>query len=218
MKKKTAVIGGIICWGLFLIILTGVVTHAAWITSFDHEGYRLLQPTTPIKTTIFTIITRLGDPLIVLPLTILVSVVLWWKRQIGTGLWVLGLQFVGYALVIIAKYSVLRVRPSYKLIPANGYSFPSGHTFATTIFIFTLLMLILPKLQIHWQKWLLIFLGFCWIIAVMTSRVYLRNHFSSDVCAGFLLACGWWAFNQAGRGIFIKWLLSPFHSSTDTFS
>lgn len=214
MRKRITLVGGLLCWLLFVIILLGVVIHATWISEWDHYGYQLLQPTTSFKTHLMVIITRMGDPMIIQPLTLILCLFLWLRQKIGMALWCFGLQFIGYALVIITKYSILRTRPTEKLLPANGYSFPSGHTFATTIFVFTLLMLIKPRLSANWQRALLTILGFCWILVIMISRVYLRNHFTSDVWAGLLLASGWWLFNQAGRQAFINWLIiKPFYHS-----
>lgn len=90
------------------------------------------------------------------------------------------------------KYTILRSRPDHKLIPANGFSFPSGHTFATTVFFLAILSLLWPHLKQRWQRVTGGILTAVWILLVMASRVYLRNHFTSDVLAGLFLGTGWW--------------------------
>ncbi|MFR0771281.1 MAG: phosphatase PAP2 family protein [Limosilactobacillus pontis] len=129
-------------------------------------------------------ITHLGDPLLLLPLSLVVLVGCWWCHQRAWGLRFAGLQLVGYCLVIAVKYSILRPRPDHKLIPANGFSFPSGHTFATTVFVLAILTLVWPHLRRHWQRIASSILAMVWIFLVMASRVYLRNHYTSDVLAG----------------------------------
>lgn len=192
MKKYRKLFIGIGCWLIFAIFLWGVWQNLGWIHRLDQFGYQLLQPTTPLRTRIFTVITHLGDPLLLLPLSLVVLVGCWWCHQRAWGLRFAGLQLVGYCLVIAVKYSILRPRPDHKLIPANGFSFPSGHTFATTVFVLAILTLVWPHLRRHWQRIASSILAMVWIFLVMASRVYLRNHYTSDVLAGLFLGTGWW--------------------------
>lgn len=210
MKNKTlTLISGITCWLLFGVLLISVIHNAGWINQLDQLGYQLTQPTYQLKTQVMVILTHFGDPIIIQVLTIILALYLWWQNRFNESLWDVLLQFVGYSLVILVKYNVLRVRPSNKLFPANGYSFPSGHTFATVIFVFTLLSIILPRLRSQRGKIMLVVLAFFWIIVIMVTRVYLRDHFTSDVIGGFLLACGWWLITSAFRHQLSQWLIKP---------
>ena len=210
MKNKTlTLISGIICWLLFGVFLIGVVHNMTWINQLDHFGYQLTQPTYHLKTHIMIILTHFGDPIIIQVLTVLLALYLWWQNRFNESLWYVLLQFVGYSLVVLVKYNVLRVRPSNKLFPANGYSFPSGHTFATVIFVFTLLAVILPSIHFQGAKIGLTLIAFLWIVVIMVTRVYLRDHFTSDVIGGFLLASGWWLITNAFRHRLSQWLIKP---------
>lgn len=191
-KSKNFLSSGIACWLVFGVFLCSYLVHAPWIQFFDRWGYQLLQPTTTLRTTIYTAITHFGDPTTVFILTVLVALVCWWRHRLVLGSWYLGTQVVGYLLVIAVKYSVIRPRPTHQLVPARGYSFPSGHTFATTLFTLMIVALLRPHLHHRWQRILLSLVGAGWILAVMASRVYLRDHYPTDVFAGFLLATGWW--------------------------
>lgn len=197
MKKYTKLLLGGSCWLIFAIFLLGVQEGARWIQQLDRWGYQLLQPTTTVRTWAFTIITHLGDPMILLPLALLIWIIFWWRHQFIRGLRFAGLQFVGYLLVIAVKYSIQRPRPDHKLIPAHGFSFPSGHTFATTVFVLTIMGFLWPHLRKHWQRIIAIIIAGGWIMLVMASRVYLRNHFTSDVFAGLCLSSGWWLLATA---------------------
>lgn len=144
-------------------------------------------------------ITHLGDPVLLLPLSLLVLAICWWRHQRQQGLWFAGLQIVGYCLVITVKYSILRPRPDHKLIPASGFSFPSEHTFATTVFTLAVLTIVWHHLKNHWQRVLTGLVAAAWVLLVMVSRVYLRNHFTTDVLAGLFLGSGWWFLATTAR-------------------
>lgn len=209
MKKKLTCWAGVICWLLFLLLLISVSTHANWVPSLDQIGYQLTQPTTRVKTQIMIVLTHFGDPLIIQCLTVVIALGLWWKNHFNQSLWYVLMQFIGYALVILVKYNVLRPRPTHKLYPAAGYSFPSGHTFATVIFVFTLLALILPHCHHNGTKFIWELLGTIWIITIMVTRVYLRAHYTSDVIGGLLLASGWWLLMSTFRHQLSQWLIKP---------
>lgn len=191
-KDKKILLGGISCWLAFGVFLCSYLSRASWITGLDRWGYRLLQPTTALRTSIYAVITRLGDPTTVFTITFLIVLLCWWQHRLATSGWYLGVQVIGYLLVIAVKYSVIRPRPTHQLLTAKGYSFPSGHTFATTLFTLTVIALIWPHLHRRWQRVLLSIVGAGWVLAVMASRVYLRDHYSTDVFAGLFLALGWW--------------------------
>lgn len=207
-EKKLLWQGGL-CWLGLVVLLVAVVSKQPWITSLDHFGYQLTQPSSPIKTMLIKQITKLGDPVNLQIATLALMVVLWWRKRIADSLWFGAINFVGYTLVIIIKYTIQRPRPSDRLITISGYSFPSGHTFATTVFILTLVALVRPYLHQRWEHWLMDCLAVLAILLIMYSRVYLRVHYASDVCAGLLLASGWWLITTAERHRCANWLLRP---------
>lgn len=209
MKNKYKVSLGVACWLMFGLLLAGVCTRAWWIKGIDALGYMLTQPTFSAKTTAFTELTFLGDPVTVMIMTVGLMLLLWRQKHPTDSVWYGMQQFIGYCLVILVKYSVVRQRPTQRLVDVNGYSFPSGHTFATTIFTFTIVILLWRFTRKKWQKNLVTIVGAVWILAIMYSRVYLRAHFATDVLAGFLLASGWWFITAPLRYYFFHWLWQP---------
>lgn len=209
IDEKRQLLYGIICWALFAVILLAFLDGRSWVTAMDHFGYQLTQPTMPNKTSILRIITQFGDPFNLQVATLVLMVFLWWRKRIADSLWFGALDFVGYALVIIVKYTVMRPRPSDRLVRISGYSFPSGHTFATTIFILTLVTFICPLIKRKWVRALTTVIGALLILLIMYTRVYLRAHYASDVVAGLLLAAGWWLITNAERHRCAEWLLAP---------
>lgn len=202
--KKVNIVWGCCCWLTFAFFLWGVRQQTKWISQLDRTGYQLLQPTTSLRTSLFTVITYLGDPGLLLPLSVFIMFLYWWRGQYERGAEFAGLQIIGYLLVIIIKYSILRPRPAHRLIPANGFSFPSGHTFATTVFALTILSFLLNHLKKRGQRLVVECVAITWIILVMASRVYLRNHFTSDVFAGLCLGAGWWLLGPTAW----RWLIA----------
>lgn len=208
MHKKAQIGCGFFCWILFGVLIFNVLTKSPFIRSIDAGGFALTTPVSEIKTNILTELTFMGDPVTVGIITIGLMLLLWRRGRATDSVWYGMLQFIGYCLVILIKYSVTRLRPSYRLIDVSGYSFPSGHTFSTVIFTFTILALLLPYCKVKWQKVLLEIVGALWII-IMYSRVYLRAHFTSDVIGAFFLASGWWLLANSQRAIFFHWLQKP---------
>ena len=97
------------------------------------------------------------------------------------------------ALVVGIKHLVMRARPGhdYLLGPVDhGYSFPSGHTLFSAMFLSMVVWLLLPHLAPRWRPVAIgtaIVLGF----AVGASRIYLGYHWTTDVIASWLIATAW---------------------------
>jgi membrane-associated phospholipid phosphatase len=99
---------------------------------------------------------------------------------------------IGVELVdFTTKLAVRRPRPPADLVMVSrkltSFSFPSGHvTFYTGFFGF-LLYLSYHLLKPSWQRTLLMLVFASLIVLVGPSRVYLGEHWFSDVVGGYLL-------------------------------
>ena len=178
---------------LFLILLILVKTNSTIVTSFDKFVQNLLLPiTNPTNTRIVEKITYLGGPRIAAILSIIVSLYMFIRHNFKAGIWSASTLVIGNLINVLAKNLIQRPRPSDKLVAIGGYSFPSGHTFGTALFIFFVVFLIVPQIKDVMLRRILTFLGFLWILIIALTRVYLHVHYPTDTIAWVLLVLLLW--------------------------
>lgn len=178
---------------LFLILLILVKTNSTIVTSFDKFVQNLLLPiTNPTNTRIVEKITYLGGPRIAAILSIIFSLYMFIRHNFKAGIWSASTLVIGNLINILAKNLIQRPRPSDKLVSIGGYSFPSGHTFGTALFIFFVVFLIVPQIKDVMLRRILTFLGFLWILIIALTRVYLHVHYPTDTIASILLVLFLW--------------------------
>ena len=96
-------------------------------------------------------------------------------------------------VVNIVKVVVQRPRPWVEsetvanLLEASGYSMPSGHTANSVVIAVFLCYFIIRTLKNKPLKISLCVLSGVYVLAVMFSRMFLGQHYLSDVCVGFLV-------------------------------
>lgn len=175
-----------ICLILFLALAEDVFNKE--IMNGDVIGYKFIS-TYLIRdslTPVFKIITWFGSATCLIPLTIILFITIKNKK---TGL------LVGANLIIITilnqalKIIVQRPRPTeYRIINETGYSFPSGHSMVSMAFYGFLIYLIYKNIKNKYLKISLMLILSILIIMIGISRIYLGVHYTSDVCAGFLVS------------------------------
>ncbi|MEN1968058.1 phosphatase PAP2 family protein [Lentibacillus sp. N15] len=174
---------------LFGIVAWGVYVENDWIHTFDLNWIDRIQSHVASGTTAFIkVITELGNVRLVIVLTIIIVILLFWKRRFAEGLWLGGTILVCAAIATkILKKLVDRDRPEIlQLITKTNESFPSGHVTATTIFYGLIGIVLLLTVKELWKKWIIALVTLAWIVFIMITRIYLGVHFPTDVLAGFL--------------------------------
>lgn len=117
-----------------------------------------------------------------------------WRRKADIIALVLALAF-GQVALYLAKSLVHRARPE----PGNAltfestFSFPSGHTFAATVF-YGLAAFVLFRAARGALRSVIALSGLLLVLLVGFSRVYLGVHWPSDVLASFAAGAVWLAF------------------------
>ena len=97
----------------------------------------------------------------------------------------------------VLKLVISRQRPPADLVhilmPATGYSYPSGHAVFFTWMSFMLAASLAPRLKPAYRV-------IAWVLAIMVivltclARVWAGDHWPSDLPGGVLLGAGWSAF------------------------
>jgi undecaprenyl-diphosphatase len=152
-------------------------------------------------------VTALGNyPLPVASVAVAVAVflVLRWRAEavVTAG------TLLSYPLDVGLKYLVYRPRPSSSLVHIDkvlqDYSFPSGHAVFFSCFYGLLAVLLLVRLPNTAERNVLVALCVAVIALGGLSRVYLGEHWPSDVLGGYLLGALWlaallWVYRRTGR-------------------
>jgi len=183
------VVTGIIFLILFGIIAWGVHFESGWVTSFDLSWIERIQgAVSEGKTTFLMTLTELGNIRLIIVLTIIITIVLFFKRRYAEGLWLGGtILFCAAIMGKILKETFDRERPQFlQLVERSTESFPSGHATATTIFYGLIGLVIVLAATKAWKKFVAGFITLAWIVSILVTRVYLGVHFPTDVIAGFL--------------------------------
>ena len=188
------------CFLLVFVFLTYVVKfYPQWLQGFDTQLTNLVRGPYPDWHPFYLTVTKLGNPSMIIALTIfLVALLLLTKRYLE-GIW-LSAGFVIVAGIVnpLIKHAIYRQRPTLEhLVTETSYSFPSGHS-ATSMVVFGTLIFILPGIvkSKYWRLALQILLGLL-ILLIGCSRIYLGVHFPSDILAGFLLSLSWLCFTYS---------------------
>ncbi|MFD1419256.1 phosphatase PAP2 family protein [Companilactobacillus keshanensis] len=182
---------------IFIVLEYLVVSHNAWLAGLDNgiqNAIKLMNNGS--YTSIFTVITFLGSPPIIILLTVFI---VFWLFSIGKkveSIWTFCTLMAGDAIAFLIKITVKRPRPTDKVIPDSGYSFPSGHVFGTTLLVLFIIYLVLPYFKNQEVQFLLCAIAISWLAVLIFSRLYLRGHFTSDTIGSVLLAASWWEFSQ----------------------
>jgi membrane-associated phospholipid phosphatase len=121
----------------------------------------------------------------------LTALVFWLVGLRLEALFIIGQSVVSGLLNILLKTLISRPRPAAPLVEvlqyANGQSFPSGHVMAYVAYwgLLCSFGLILFKRERWWTVVLLCVPTF-FVVTVGISRVYLGDHWASDVLGGYL--------------------------------
>lgn len=177
----------------------------------EHDGVSRMDPVaaadvlglrTPFLTGAAHVATFLGGEIVVGALAIAVFAVLLARRDLTRAV-TFAVGIGGSAFLTVAlKLWVRRPRPGrVDRLGAldTSYSFPSGHTLNSAVFLALCLWLLWPPLSTA-TRTVLVTGSVVLAVAVGTSRVYLGYHWLTDVLASWLVAIAWLSLVWLLRG------------------
>lgn len=146
---------------------------------------------TPLRDRVMLAFTSLGEPNLLLPLSVSLGIMLWVRkhRSEATTIAVTGAGALG--LNILLKQLFARARPQIweRTVEVKFYSFPSGHAMISMV-IYGLLGYLLRS-RFPKQRWWIYGLTIILVAVIGLSRLYLGVHWPTDVIAGYTAGLVW---------------------------
>ncbi|HGK7077780.1 TPA: phosphatase PAP2 family protein [Streptococcus agalactiae] len=171
----------------FLVLTLAVKSQSDMISYLDNITSAFFQSIrNPDLTNLMTIISTVVSPL---KTSLIALVILGYQYFLNQriAVWLFMLFFGTNALALLLKDIIARHRPMNQLVFDSGYSFPSGHTIST--FLLMILVLVVARQRLRRVLSQVVFVIFALVIlaSVIFSRLYLENHFLTDILGSLLL-------------------------------
>lgn len=171
---------------ILFIALTVFVVDDKTIGLDEGVFNRLSTLKTDSLTKFLYVITTLASTAGIVVLLVFTMVLFLRKKALSDFKYVVGNVAVAVVLMQTLKLIIKRVRPAWKWIVQDGFSYPSGHTISAFVFYGTLILLVNKKVKGKLRKPLISLLSLM-IILTGISRVYFGVHYLTDVLASVIL-------------------------------
>ncbi len=213
-------------WGQVLLtidaILLALFALLAWwvslhpVLSIDVTITREFQENqTPwLRTTMYAASYIGSTPLLSTALIILAAIIFWIGRLRLEALTILFVSATSAILNYLIKIIVERPRPNAHLVEilqhAGGASFPSGHVMSYVAFwclLFSFAIILFKGNR--WWRIALLIVPALFVVLVGPSRVYLGDHWASDVLGGYIFGgvwlgiCLWFYLHLKDKGVLV---------------
>ena len=186
-----AVLATAVALGLFLFAVD-LATRDVDLFRLDADAHAaLVRVVGPEREALVWGVTWLGNHDTITALVVLVSVVLVAARRPMLAFRVAFASGAGGLVSYGLKRLFARPRPLDSVVEATGYSLPSGHAFAATVFYGMMAFLVWRLVRAPGVRWTATAAAVVVIGAVGLSRVYLNVHFLTDVVAGWASGTAW---------------------------
>ncbi|MEM9072905.1 MAG: phosphatase PAP2 family protein [Myxococcota bacterium] len=149
----------------------------------------LEESRTPSTTRVVRAITNLGGHEVMIPLCIVLTLAVGWKRR-RAGVFMTVALLGSAGLNEVFKRLFARPRPTVveRITSPRGLSFPSGHSQATMAFALTLVLVVWREAPRYRRIAPALFL---FPLLVGGTRAYLGVHYPSDIVSGWSLGAFW---------------------------
>ena len=178
-------------WGFVGVL--DAVTEGDDVARLDDVAHDVVYTTFGASPALGRAVTWFGNNATLIAFVVVVAAALALAQRYWAAFRVAFASGVGGLVVVGLKALFARQRPEAQVIEATGYSFPSGHAFASTVFYGMMVYLVWRLTDKIWARALATVVGPLLILVVGLSRVYLNVHFLTDVLAGWLAGAAWLA-------------------------
>ena len=170
------------------------VLAAGDMAAFDVAFARALHDArTPEWERVFAVVSWFGTRETLAIVTVFVAVFLILRQQNLVALGWAAAQAGGGLLNRALKETFARTRPEFAdpMLAASSWSFPSGHAMGTFIFCGVGCYLLLQGNRSWMTAAVVATASSAWCVVMAFSRLYLGEHYASDVIAGLLVGVAW---------------------------
>ena len=159
-----------------------------WLTNHFGEPSRYYDGT--IWHVIMTFCANFGEVKSILYITLFLALILLFKN-FKLSLWLLVTIYTGTCLNFLIKQLIARPRPYNHLLVDQGFSFPSGHSNASTLFALAILFVVIPLIKNKVMQCSIAIVVVMFWIGVLSCRLYFHAHYVTDVVGGLSLGMLW---------------------------
>lgn len=194
--RPRAIYRGRLLFAGYLVVLIAVsalalAAHTFSVLPGDLPFTRELQETkNPAITSTMIFISYIGYP-VQSAILLAVAVVILWAIRLRLEAIFMVISLLGDALAGVLKAVVGRHRPQPDLVHVVQHlsdgSFPSGHTLHYTIFYGFLIFIVASNFRPSWRRTVVLVILAIPLALVGLSRVYLGEHWVTDVVGGYLI-------------------------------
>lgn len=174
---------------LLLFIINTILVISNKVTIIDKSIHDfVIKFSSEITSSTMKIFTFFGSTIFIVILSIILFIIFIILKQKDKAFKTAGVIIISTIINNIIKIIIRRPRPEYITVVENTFSYPSGHTMAsTTLYGILLYLLLKSNLNKSYKIGFGIILGNLPLL-VGISRIYLGAHFFTDVLGGYLLS------------------------------
>lgn len=192
-RAYALILADVIVLALFAVLAWFVHVHP--VLSIDVTITREFQENqNPWLSGLMYAVSWLGFQFFLFTAMIIVTAIIFWILHLRLeAIFILAVNLVSSLLNGLIKVIVARPRPSSHLVDVlyavNGQSFPSGHVMAYMAYFGLLFSFgIILFRRDRWWHYLFLIIPAAFVVLVGPSRIYLGDHWASDVLGAYLIS------------------------------